>query len=82
MPSLGKELHSDEITSNNRGDILGSFGGDTEPVIRGIETGEISEPTVVAEGEEKTNWFIWLLVCCCAISGLLFGEYKLFPVSH
>ncbi|KAL4066247.1 general substrate transporter [Scleroderma yunnanense] len=35
--------------------------------------GEISEFAVIAEGEEHTTWFIWLLVCCCTISGLLFG---------
>lgn len=35
--------------------------------------GEISEFAVIAEGEERTTWFIWLLVCCCTISGLLFG---------
>jgi hypothetical protein len=38
-----------------------------------IVAGEISELAVVAEGEERTTWFIWLLVCCCTISGLLFG---------
>ncbi|KAF8838708.1 general substrate transporter [Paxillus ammoniavirescens] len=37
------------------------------------DTGEISEYAVVAEGEERTTWFVWLLVCCCTISGLLFG---------
>lgn len=36
--------------------------------------GEISELAVVAEGEERTTWFVWLLVCCTSISGLLFGE--------
>jgi SP family myo-inositol transporter-like MFS transporter 13 len=40
-----------------------------------IVSGEISEFVVVAEGEERTTWFIWLLVCCCTISGLLFGRY-------
>ncbi|KAF9813399.1 hypothetical protein IEO21_05633 [Rhodonia placenta] len=35
--------------------------------------GEISELAVVAEGEERTTWFVWLLVCCTSISGLLFG---------
>ncbi|KAG6873394.1 hypothetical protein C0995_016204 [Termitomyces sp. Mi166 len=40
---------------------------------RDIDTGEINELTVVAEGEEKTTWFIWILVLCSTISGLLFG---------
>ncbi|KAI0795722.1 general substrate transporter [Abortiporus biennis] len=34
---------------------------------------EISELAVVAEGEERTTWFVWLLVACTSISGLLFG---------
>ncbi|KAF8546752.1 general substrate transporter [Imleria badia] len=37
------------------------------------EIGEISEHAVTIEGEEQTTWFVWLLVCCCTISGLLFG---------
>ncbi|EKM78245.1 hypothetical protein AGABI1DRAFT_75730 [Agaricus bisporus var. burnettii JB137-S8] len=35
--------------------------------------GEITELTVVAEGEERTTWFVWVLVSCSTISGLLFG---------
>jgi len=35
---------------------------------------EINELSVVAEGEERTTWFIWVLVTCSTISGLLFGE--------
>ena len=35
--------------------------------------GELSELTVVAEGEERTTWFVWMLVSCATISGLLFG---------
>jgi len=35
---------------------------------------EINELSVVAEGEERTTWFIWALVTCSTISGLLFGE--------
>ncbi|KIY53867.1 general substrate transporter [Fistulina hepatica ATCC 64428] len=38
-----------------------------------INSGEINELLVVAEGEEKTTWFVWALVLCSAISGLLFG---------
>lgn len=48
---------------------------DLEDIVRNtIIAGEISEYAVVAEGEERTTWFIWVLVCCCSISGLLFGE--------
>lgn len=35
--------------------------------------GEISELTVVAEGEESVTWFIWMLIACSSVSGLLFG---------
>ena len=38
-----------------------------------IDTGEINELAVVAEGEERTTWFVWILVLCSTISGLLFG---------
>ncbi|KAF9462247.1 hypothetical protein BDZ94DRAFT_742230 [Collybia nuda] len=44
-----------------------------EDVIRDIDTGEINELAVVAEGEERTTWFVWVLVLCSTISGLLFG---------
>ena len=37
--------------------------------------GEIDEFSVIAEGEQRTSWFIWLLVSCCSISGLLFGMF-------
>jgi len=43
-------------------------------VIRDIDSGEINELAVVAEGEERATWFIWILVMCSTISGLLFGE--------
>lgn len=44
-----------------------------EEVLRTNMTGEISELVVVAEGEERTTLFVWLLVACSSISGLLFG---------
>lgn len=46
-----------------------------EDVIRDIATGEINELAVVAEGEERTTWFVWILVLCSTISGLLFGMF-------
>ena len=36
---------------------------------------EILELAIVAEGEERTSWFLWILVAACTISGLLFGEF-------
>lgn len=41
-------------------------------------SGEISEAMVVAEGEERTTLFVWLLVACTSISGLLFGQFSTF----
>lgn len=43
-------------------------------ILRDIDSGEINELAVVAEGEEKTTWFVWILVMCSTISGLLFGR--------
>ncbi|KIM41211.1 hypothetical protein M413DRAFT_445258 [Hebeloma cylindrosporum] len=44
-----------------------------DEVLRDIDSGEINELAVVAEGEERTTWFVWILVVCSTISGLLFG---------
>lgn len=44
-------------------------------VFRINQAGEISELVVVAEGEERTTFFVWLLVACSSISGLLFGTH-------
>ncbi|KAF9053866.1 general substrate transporter [Hymenopellis radicata] len=42
-------------------------------IVNDIESGQINELAVVAEGEERTSWFVWNLVTCAAVSGLLFG---------
>lgn len=39
------------------------------------DSAEINELSVVAEGEERTTWFVWVLVSCSTISGLLFGAF-------
>ena len=54
----------------------GSTNGDDslKDIIRDIESGEINKLAVVAEGEERATWFVWILVLCSTISGLLFGE--------
>lgn len=49
--------------------------GAREAVIGDLDNGEINEMAVVAEGEERTTWFVWILVASSAISGLLFGTY-------
>ncbi|KAI0672266.1 general substrate transporter [Trametes maxima] len=46
---------------------------DVDGIAAAVASGEISEAPVVAEGEERTTLFVWLLVACASISGLLFG---------
>lgn len=58
----------------NLADIRANGADSLEDVIRDIDSGEISEIAVVAEGEERATWFIWILVLCSTISGLLFGQ--------
>ena len=41
--------------------------------VQEVSTEGIDELAVVAEGEERTTWFVWILVACSTISGLLFG---------
>jgi SP family myo-inositol transporter-like MFS transporter 13 len=52
-----------------------------DDITKKIGAGEVSELVVAAEGEERTTWFVWLLVFCSSISGLLFGQSYLF-CSH
>lgn len=49
-----------------------------DDLLRLNQAGEISELVVVAEGEERTTFFVWLLVACSSISGLLFGKLVIF----
>ncbi|KAG2118301.1 general substrate transporter [Suillus clintonianus] len=42
-------------------------------ITRRNAVGDVSQYAAVAEVEEHTTWFVWLLVACCTISGLLFG---------
>ena len=55
-----------------------------EDIADNLAAGEISELVVVAEGEERTTWFVWLLVFCSSISGLLFGTLRtiLYSCTH
>ncbi|KAI6020446.1 hypothetical protein PISMIDRAFT_498603 [Pisolithus microcarpus 441] len=55
------------------GDEEAKSNVEIDDVTRCAAAGEISEFAAVVEGEERTTWFVWLLVCCCTISGLLFG---------
>ncbi|KAF5384690.1 hypothetical protein D9757_006243 [Collybiopsis confluens] len=60
-PTQDKQTNSYDETSDLR-DITADLKG-----------GEINEFAVIIEGEEKTTWFVWILVACASISGLLFG---------
>ncbi|KAF9225052.1 general substrate transporter [Gyrodon lividus] len=59
----------DNPDNKNSPDAFDAFND----IAQNTVAGKISEYAVVAEGEEHTTWFVWLLVCCCTISGLLFG---------
>lgn len=48
-----------------------------DDITKKIAAGEV-EFVVAAEDEERTTWFVWLLVFCSSISGLLFGQSYLF----
>ena len=71
MASVGKETSS--LSSST--DVEKCITKEAES-IQPLSTGEISEMTVIAEGEDRTTLFVWLLVLCCGISGLLFGIYN------
>ncbi|KAJ3741614.1 major facilitator superfamily domain-containing protein [Lentinula detonsa] len=62
MQSPMQEKAEKQIPSSDEhidlGDILADFRG-----------GEINEFAVIIEGEEKTTWFVWILVACASISG-------------
>lgn len=65
----------------NRSESVTSADKPTERQLEAVladktENGEISELTVVAEGEERVTWFIWILIACSSISGLLFGTHS------
>ncbi|OBZ76166.1 Myo-inositol transporter 1 [Grifola frondosa] len=67
MDRLSDSAHGEK---RQKGEKDASYDVEVEDL---VASGEISEITVVAEGEERTTWFVWLLVLCTCISGLLFG---------
>lgn len=67
------QTHQICATLNFAGDEEAKSNVEIDDVTRCAAAGEISEFAAVVEGEERTTWFVWLLVCCCTISGLLFG---------
>ncbi|KAN0136498.1 MFS sugar transporter [Lactarius tabidus] len=64
------ESHDEKREVKTREGYVEPLGDD---IAKKIAAGEISELVLVAEGEERTTWFVWLLVFCSSISGLLFG---------
>jgi hypothetical protein len=79
MPSFDTDLVYDEMVSNNRGhdrDHMKSLDDnmDEDTSFRDDAERQVSGLNAFEEPEEKTTWFIWLVISCCAISGLLFGE--------
>jgi MFS transporter, SP family, solute carrier family 2 (myo-inositol transporter), member 13 len=74
--SSTEKNHDEGLNLNQVNLTDGSINGadSLKDVIRDIDSGEINELAVVVEGEERTTWFVWILVLCSTISGLLFGE--------
>ena len=70
-----------DFSDEKRHAAIGNAASDThdgkleDVKIAGVGVEDYNEEEIVAEGEERTSWFIWLLVLCSAISGLLFGAY-------
>ncbi|TEB32804.1 hypothetical protein FA13DRAFT_1731329 [Coprinellus micaceus] len=68
-----------DFSDEKRHHAIGNAPSDThdgkleDVKISDVGVGDVNEEEIVAEGEERTSWFIWLLVLCSAISGLLFG---------
>ena len=52
-----------ELSKHGRSGPLEGTKGEVKP-----------DSVVVADGEDRINFFVWLLVACSSISGLLFGE--------
>jgi len=74
MTSLDDKPNSTAVTQQRP--LKGGYdASNLNDVMRDIDTGEINELVVVAEGEERTTWFVWILVLCSTISGLLFGAF-------
>ena len=65
------ESHNEKREAKTTDGYVEPLGDD---IAKKIAAGEIFELVLVAEGEERTTWFIWLLVFCSSISGLLFGQ--------
>ena len=42
-----------------------------------VEGNAESDSAAAADGEDRTNFFVWLLVACSSISGLLFGAFSI-----
>ena len=65
----------DKLNGGEDNNSVSDAGDDSlKHIMLDIDSGEINELAVVAEGEERTTWFVWILVMCSTISGLLFGS--------
>lgn len=70
-PTRPNPARSESLTSSDK-----PFDRQLEAALADqAQNGEISELVVVAEGEERVTWFIWVLIACSSISGLLFGAH-------
>jgi len=49
--------------------------GDPQNQLEQTKDNAESDSAIVADGEDRTSLFVWLLVACSSISGLLFGTF-------
>ena len=70
---------TDDANEKRSGDIESAAGSSPELGLDGAGLEGLgdddAEFSIVAEGEDRTTWFVWILVLCCSISGLLFGAF-------
>jgi len=69
-PMMQDEKKSREKWQDIQAD--GSRDGNSDP-LQETKDNAGSDTAVVTDGEDRVNFFIWLLVACSSISGLLFG---------
>jgi hypothetical protein len=83
-PLLGSASGSDRYPDTEDPDIQNSYarleressfeddGTECENAHNGFK--DVDDDQVQAEGEDVITSYIWMLVCCASISGLMFGE--------
>jgi hypothetical protein len=75
-PLLGSGSGLDRHDTNLEDD-----GTESQNIQNGFK--DVDDDQVQAEGEDVITSYIWMLVCCASISGLMFGESILYhPIKR